>query len=146
MKLFLDSFQNQDTSGDCQKRTCPIYWEHNGMVYPHERWSDYCIIVLEWWTVRLKEIMEGVEKVDLPFMDGPYRISVNRVELTGVELTTRQGELFATTSIAELVQEVLRGLETTIEAVIIDSGSDDCVKSLSACIEMLKSSSPHTFE
>lgn len=116
------------------------------MVYPHERWSDYCIIVLEWWTVRLKEIMEGVEKVDLAFMDGPYRISVNRVDLTGVELTTRQGELFATISIAELVQEVLRGLETTIEAVIIDGGSDDCVKSLRECIEVLKSSSPHTFE
>ncbi len=139
MDLRLLPSHNQDTSGECQKRICPIHWVHDDRIYPHERWSDFCIIIFGWWTGRLVEIMEGAEKVDLFFMDGPYRISVNKISASDVELTLPQGEHFGTCRVLDLVHELLRELGTMINVLKEEGGSEKCVQSLTRGQTMLKS-------
>lgn len=139
MILHIDPSKKFGVSNDCQKRIFPIYWEHAGEIYPDKNWFDFSIIILGWWTGRLREIMEGAENVDLMFMDGPYWLSANKISSTEVELTTRQGEFFAKCPVADLVHEVLRGLEATIEVLNNEGGSDTCVQTLNKGLTMLRS-------
>jgi len=53
-----------------------LYWTHDGQAYPENGWLDFGSVVLSWWLVAAKSLVEGAAEVELPFMDGPFRLMI----------------------------------------------------------------------
>lgn len=56
-----------------------IYWTLGQEAYPQEGWVDFGTVVLGWWLVAGCSLLAGSRKEVLPFMDGPYQLSVRPV-------------------------------------------------------------------
>lgn len=57
-----------------------IYWKQGDASYPEERWLDFGSVIIGWWLVAAKSLLEGATKAELQFMDGPYCIKVHRID------------------------------------------------------------------
>lgn len=71
-----------------------IYFEfERGQQFPGEGWSDFVVVVLNWWFDALNELAQGELTTDFRFMDGPFWVTANKcgkgVSLRGVEDRTR---------------------------------------------------------
>ena len=68
-------------TADLEKRsnvTGPIWLDIDGVSFPSKNWTDFPVIVLGWWLSNLRPLVEGsVDKVECPFMDGPYSLEVS---------------------------------------------------------------------
>ncbi len=51
-----------------------IYWTHEGAAYPEEQWLDFGSVLLSWWLMAAKSLLEGAAEADLSFMDGPFSL------------------------------------------------------------------------
>ncbi len=56
-----------------------IYWTQDGVAYPEEQWLDFGSVLLSWWLVAAKSLLDGATEAELPFMDGPFRLKVRRI-------------------------------------------------------------------
>jgi hypothetical protein len=66
-----------------------IYFEKNGyLFFPEENWSDFVIVILSWWTDKLRYFEYGSngEYIDFDFMDGPLRIRIERISKGEIKL------------------------------------------------------------
>ena len=105
------------------KRTSPliftISWEHEGTYYPMKNWSDFGVVILDWWIAATIRLLQGSRTEKFEFMDGPY--SINAI----YHRQSRMVELLPDTSQAswitsskwnvssnELVEELLRAANT----------------------------------
>ncbi len=52
--------------------------EIDKFVFPGAGWSDFVPVVLGWWLEGLHSLIRGQQSVELPFMDGPYLMSVTK--------------------------------------------------------------------
>lgn len=53
--------------------TAVIYYDFGaGRQFPSEDWSDFVVVVLNWWIEALEQVGEGSESVKFCFMDGPF--------------------------------------------------------------------------
>lgn len=55
-----------------------IAWEHEGLFYPEEAWSDFGCVILGWWFRSVINLLQGSGEEKLSFMDGPYSMRVKR--------------------------------------------------------------------
>lgn len=55
-----------------------IYWIQDQVAYPENQWLDFGSVILSWWLVAAKSLLEGATEAELPFMDGPYCLEVRR--------------------------------------------------------------------
>ena len=55
-----------------------IYWQQGEAAYPEEQWLDFGSVILGWWLVAAKSLLEGVAEVKLSFMDSPFHLNVRR--------------------------------------------------------------------
>lgn len=46
------------------------------LLFPSIGWSDFVIVIVNWWLVALEQLLQGCKQVELRFMDGPYWITV----------------------------------------------------------------------
>ncbi len=69
--LFLDDFYYANETADVT-----FYLDINGISFPDSQWTDFAIIVLNWWISAILEIHQK-ENADfvLHFMDGPYYVN-----------------------------------------------------------------------
>ena len=46
--------------------------------FPHPQWSDFVVVVLEWWAVAATQLLRGErERVSVRFMEGPYFVELS---------------------------------------------------------------------
>lgn len=58
-----------------------IYFDFGRYQFPEEKWNDFIVVILSWWLSALREIVFGNGKQqELRFMDGPFYLSINRVD------------------------------------------------------------------
>lgn len=83
--LFLDDFYYANETIDVT-----FYLEVNGRSFPDDQWTDFAIIVLNYWISSILEVHQN-ENADfvLRFMDGPYYVNCckqgNGVQMTCIE-------------------------------------------------------------
>jgi hypothetical protein len=53
-----------------------VYFEFSpDQQFPVVGWSDFVVVVANWWRAELEKLIEGQAEVDFRFMDGPYWIT-----------------------------------------------------------------------
>lgn len=53
-----------------------IHWTHHGISYPSHEWTDFGLVIIEWWLIAAKGLLAGASKQTFYFMDGPYALIV----------------------------------------------------------------------
>ena len=97
MKLIVD-FDNALMKQSAAQGRSPlfsIYWMHEWMheqtAYPEAQWLDCGSVVLSWWLVSARALLEGAAEADFSFMEGPFSLTVrrlgNQVTITDPEQT-----------------------------------------------------------
>jgi hypothetical protein len=55
-----------------------IFWEAGGVRFPEAGWTDYPLILFEWWLDAMQRIFRGESHNEhLEFMDGPFWIGLH---------------------------------------------------------------------
>jgi hypothetical protein len=81
MKLHVD-FEDALIKKYAERGQSPIftiYWTEGEAAYPAERWLDFGSVVLSWWLVAAKSLLEGATEAEFSFMDGPYCLRASRI-------------------------------------------------------------------
>lgn len=88
-------------SGGKHPVVCPIVIGLGGAWFPHRDWDDHALVMLDWWLQRLAVLRDKCRAVvDLDFMDGPFKVQVERTDVSLLEI--RCIERTATGSITRL--------------------------------------------
>lgn len=54
-----------------------IYIVAGDIVFPHQEWDDFIVVILGWWIEAIQTLHNGeTESAYLRFMDGPYHIQI----------------------------------------------------------------------
>lgn len=56
-----------------------IYWTQDQVAYPEKQWLDFGSVILSWWLVAAKSLLDGATEADFLFMDGPFRLHVRLI-------------------------------------------------------------------
>jgi hypothetical protein len=66
----------------------------SGLVkFPEPDWNDYIVVILGWWLVALRNIVEGrMERVELRFMDGPFWVLIRKLADDDCEVQCMKGD------------------------------------------------------
>ena len=85
-----------------------IYWTSGQDAYPEEAWMDFGEVVLSWWLVTARQLVDGAQGGDLFFMDGPFRL---RLSAVGDKITVSAADLDRPwrVTLDDLVLELLTG-------------------------------------
>ena len=94
----------------------------DGYPFPDAQWNDLCASVLTLWIRRLATLeSDRITSVNLPFMDGPYSITIttNANQKTGLQ-KTRDGEMYVVfTNDARIILKcVAKAAETLLRAAL----------------------------
>ena len=98
-----------------------IYWTQDQIAYPEERWLDFGSVVLSWWLVAAKSLLEGATEAEFSFMDGPFQLQSRRI---GSLLYITAGPQSWQTSIETFVSELLRAV-TEVKRKFAELGISD---------------------
>lgn len=74
--IFID-FSTLDISNS-QTVTGEISFLIDETYFPHRNWNDFIVIISNWWLEQLHDLIQSKSsgKVDLLFMDGPFKVSI----------------------------------------------------------------------
>lgn len=68
-----------------------LYWTQGQQAYPEKQWVDAGSVVLSWWLVSARALLEGAAEADFSFMEGAFSLTVrrlgNQVIITDAEQT-----------------------------------------------------------
>jgi hypothetical protein len=99
-----------------------VHWESNNQYFPMPIWSDFRCI-LGWWVSAIIELINGKNKCEFVFMDGPYRIqatynqSTKEVLLEGKESDCK-GKFQAKTTVEEIIEQLINAHSKIYEALV----------------------------
>ncbi len=112
-----------------------IYWQQGEAAYPEEQWLDFGSVIIGWWLVAAKSLLEGAVEAELPFMDGPYRIKAHRIG-TMVHFSADKEAWVWRMPIDAFVAELLRAADKVQQKLVNLGVSDE--ESLRAGTRSLK--------
>ena len=65
-----------------------LYLKLGDLCFPDVAWSDFVVVVLEWWCSALQRLHQGDPgPIDVPFMDGPYRVEIESLADERLDVT-----------------------------------------------------------
>lgn len=72
-RLILDpEYLSRSASGHVHGR---LYVQFGELRFPDAGWNDFVVVVLGWWCRACYQLLDGGEdSLEVPFMDGPYRV------------------------------------------------------------------------
>ncbi len=94
-----------------------IYWKRGEAAYPEEQWLDFGSVIIGWWLVAAKSLLEGAVEAELLFMDGPYRVKARRVG-TMVHFSADKETWVWRTPIDTFVSELLNAAEKVQQKLV----------------------------
>lgn len=100
-----------------------IYWKQGEAAYPEEQWLDFGSVIIGWWLVAAKSLVEGAAEAEFPFMDGPYRVKAGRFG-NMVHFSADKEAWVWRTSIDILVSELLNAAEK-VQQKLTSLGASD---------------------
>ena len=100
-----------------------IYWTHEGMAYPEDQWMDFGSVILSWWLVAARSLLESAAKADFLFMDGPYCLEIRRVN-DRVYVSAEDSSVQWQISTEDFAAELLR-VADTIQKKFAELGISD---------------------
>ena len=54
-----------------------IYFEEGEFLFPERGWTDFVIIILNWWTESILKLLKNISiEEELDFMDGPAMVKI----------------------------------------------------------------------
>jgi hypothetical protein len=56
-----------------------LTWEHGGQVFPYQGHMDFGVDVLGHWTIAMRELLRGADRVELRYVEGGHALTVSRV-------------------------------------------------------------------
>lgn len=109
----------------------PIHAEYRGQVFPYSDWTDFVVPVIYQW---IEEIRKRNDHYSLYFMDGPYRLDIqrngNEFIIRGVNINNPNRVVFeAECFYRELLFQLLnacKSLKNIIWAERMKLRNDDC--------------------
>ena len=49
----------------------------NNLLFPHAEWTDFTVVVLDWWVVAALRLLRGEQQaVEVRFMEGPFLVTI----------------------------------------------------------------------
>ncbi len=112
-----------------------IYWKQGDAAYPEEQWLDFGSVIIGWWLVAAKLLLEGAIQAEFPFMDGPYRLKAHRTD-NMVHFSADKEAWVWRTPIDTFVTELLDAADK-VQQKLVDLGISD-QESLQAGIRLLR--------
>lgn len=92
-----------------------IYVESNGYSFPDEDWYDAVSSILDMWLATVINFMCSKNSLcELYFMDGPYRLRLNRVSTSEVNVSMLKNDkevATSTCSIHDFLESIISSLE-----------------------------------
>ena len=68
--------------------TGTLYFKLGDRCFPDAAWSDFVVVVLEWWCSALQRLHQGESgPIAVPFMDGPYRVEIEALADERLDVT-----------------------------------------------------------
>jgi hypothetical protein len=65
-----------------------LYLELGDRCFPDAAWSDFAVVVLEWWCSALERLHQGESgPITVHFMDGPYRVELESLDEGRLDVT-----------------------------------------------------------
>lgn len=50
----------------------------NNLLFPHAEWTDFTVVVLDWWVVAALRLLRGEQQaVEVRFMEGPFLVTID---------------------------------------------------------------------
>ena len=99
-----------------------IYWKQGGAAYPEEQWLDFGSVIIGWWLIAAKSLLDGAEEAEFPFMDGPYRMKAHRLG-NMVHFSADKEVWMWRTPISTFMAELLNAADTVQQKLAV-LGSD----------------------
>jgi hypothetical protein len=92
----------------------PIWIEHENVSYPSEDWWDFGVVILDWWSGHLLDLLQHARVRRFLFMNGPYEVQVRHRRATRMmELRPLGLESAWEASPSELVNVLINALQAT---------------------------------
>jgi hypothetical protein len=84
-----------------------IFWEHEGVFYPSDCWTDYGYIIIGWWVSTIIRFSNQQLEGNFSFMDGPYSILAKHNIITGeIELHPKNTDVFWQVNILDIIESL----------------------------------------
>jgi hypothetical protein len=106
------------------------------MDFPDPNWNDFVIIVLTWWALELRRLLNGETSAQLRFMDGPYLVELERVGADDLTVVLRKGNermpLDERISVRELVDAAFKAMNAVVDVARRNGWASQDLRSLEA--------------
>jgi hypothetical protein len=86
-----------------------LAWEHGGAYFPSSRWIDSPGTLLSWWISALRSFRDADSQIELMFMEGPYKISLEKISSGLFRAVTEDGVFSDHVTLKDVALEVSRG-------------------------------------
>jgi hypothetical protein len=114
IKVQTDQLQTELVNEDASTLLLEIVWEFDGLYYPEKNWTDFACVIIGWWVSTVVKIMDGEDKVNFAFMDGPYSIEA-RYNREARELEMMPRGIFSVKKVG--IRELIEALSQAVDAV-----------------------------
>jgi len=68
-----------------------IFWQDEDQVFPIANWIDNVNVLLGWWLGALIKLAGGADQDKFLFMEGPYEMSLKRVDADHIDIVGLRG-------------------------------------------------------
>ena len=93
-----------------------VFLEHGNTCYPDRGWVDCGAVIIGWWLVALRNFTRESRPVRLMFMEGPYGLTVDRLENSEeVVVYDADDELRWEMDLRQLVDAITRAADEVLE-------------------------------
>jgi hypothetical protein len=99
-----------------------IFFQQGSIDFPTNDWSDFVVVVLEWWLRALMPIIRGEEATaELFFMEGPYQVNVGALSSTMIVMhffDRSRPEFFASGQTQQSLSDFIHNICDASDAVV----------------------------
>jgi hypothetical protein len=98
-----------------------IWWEFDGAQYPDNHWFDFGSVIVGWWLVQVRDLLQSRRHIECHFMEGDYALKVARIgKSERLAITPPEKEfrwVVTTTEFVAALRDVATEIETKLRSL-----------------------------